>query len=222
MSKTITIGSDTYELPTQGQSPKWGTELSDIIEKLADSVNVTQGPSDITETSANIANSGTNVSVTGYIFSSSSVRSFDSSYNVSRTITKSISSISGDGATVTVDCAQAHDLKVGDNIVISGTVAYNGAVQVSAIVDSDSFQYSSATTGSEAVGNFNIQLVEEGVIRGKYNQNGWTITQEKQGEANLDFNIDDSTGQITYTPTTLQGSGYSGLIKFLGKAVLNT
>jgi hypothetical protein len=85
MSKRITIGSNTYNLPLAGENPGWGEELSDIIEALADASNDSVGPDDILETSALISNnisSATNINL--FKFNTSTVRSFEAQYYIFR------------------------------------------------------------------------------------------------------------------------------------------
>ncbi len=85
MSKRVTIGSHTYDLPLQGENPSWGEEISDIIEALIDSSNNTNGPYDILTTSALIANdvsSATNINL--FKLNTATVRSFESQYYVFR------------------------------------------------------------------------------------------------------------------------------------------
>lgn len=62
-----------------------------------------------------------------------------------------ISSISGDGTTVTVVTAAVHGFTSNDVITITGTTAYNGTYTI-IVVDTTSFTYSDSATGAEAVG----------------------------------------------------------------------
>lgn len=85
MGKIVQIGSETYELPLQGENPAWGEELSDIVQALIDAVNDFQGPSDILETSALIGNNiSTPANVNLFKFNTSTVREFQAQYSVSR------------------------------------------------------------------------------------------------------------------------------------------
>lgn len=64
----------------------------------------------------------------------------------------SISSITGNGTTATVDTATDHGLVTGDFVDISGTTNFNGNHQVT-VTDANTFTFSSLTSGSESVGN---------------------------------------------------------------------
>lgn len=87
MSKKVTIGTTTYNLPTEGSSPAWGEDMSAIIQALIDVANNSQGPNDILESSATIANSGTfPAQIPGFYFDPSTVRSFVAEYTISRKI----------------------------------------------------------------------------------------------------------------------------------------
>ena len=92
--KDVTIGTESYKLPLAGQNPPWGEELSDIIQALIDAANVSQGPNDITESSATILNTSGVKNILGLLFNPSQVRSSEVSYNAARSITKNINRFS--------------------------------------------------------------------------------------------------------------------------------
>ncbi|MEZ4684152.1 MAG: hypothetical protein R2932_59075 [Caldilineaceae bacterium] len=64
-----------------------------------------------------------------------------------------ISSISGNGSTVSVTTAQDHELTVGETIEIVGTVNYDGNYAVASTPTNTTFTYSNAATGAEATGS---------------------------------------------------------------------
>lgn len=84
MSKQVTISGTTYTLPTQGDNPQWGEDLSDVIEALIDVSNSVVADDDILLTSFSIPNVASNVNVTGLVFDISSVRSAIIEYSIYR------------------------------------------------------------------------------------------------------------------------------------------
>lgn len=222
MAKTVTIGGTTYQLPLNNQNPAWGEEMTDIIDALITQVNNLQGPNDIVESSATILNTSGAKEITPFTFDSVNVRSFEATYNVSRAMTKDITSYSGDGATTTVVVSGNHDIFTGDTITISGTGDIDGTFAITR-VDDTTFTISSAFNGASTGGQFNIELVESGVILGNYGLQGWHISRFRNGNARIDFDITTS-GTITYTPDvlTVATGTHTGLIKYLAKTVLNS
>jgi hypothetical protein len=220
MSKKVTIGSSEYNLPSQGESPKWGEELSDIVNALIDVANSVQGPNDILESSANIANTGTFPAlITGLYFDPTSVRSFEVDYNLSRKITKAIASTSGDGLEVTVNTTGDHYLRVGDSVAISGVVSgLSGNRIVTSIPTAASFTYAGTYVGNNSTETFQVELLESGVMYGNNSLHGWKFARTSIGDAKVDLDINTS-GNIIYNPEILVGSLYSGSIRFIGKAI---
>jgi hypothetical protein len=85
MSTPVVINGTTYSLPTQGQSPPWGDDLSSLLLTLINVTNSLSGPADITTTSFTIANNvSTPTSITGLSFDTASVRSATITYSLYR------------------------------------------------------------------------------------------------------------------------------------------
>lgn len=85
MSVSITISGTTYNLPTQGQNPPYGSDLSDIIQALADVANTNQGTGDILTTSFTIANNqAVAANVVGASWDTSVIRSAIVQYSIYR------------------------------------------------------------------------------------------------------------------------------------------
>lgn len=85
MSTQITIDGTVYNLPSQGDNPVWGTDLSDIITALVEVASSTTAPGDILPTTASIVNgAGSNTAVAGLIFDPASVRGTTVSYSLDR------------------------------------------------------------------------------------------------------------------------------------------
>lgn len=224
--KTVTVGSQTFFLPLQGAGSPWGEELSDLIDAMVDALAIVQGPSDITETSSIILNTSGAKDIAGLAFSTSTVRSAEITYNLSRTITKAISAIPTGTGVIQIDCSDLHNLFTGDSITISGTNSTPAidAVYTVTYVDANSFSINiGATVVSVAgtAGAFNVELVESGTLNINYGQQGWQVVRMTNGDAlvSIDFT---ASGQAQYNPTVLEGTVHSGLIKFVAKALLDS
>lgn len=89
MSKTLTIGSETFEYPEQGTSPGWGENATDWAVATTNKLGTLSGPNDINTTTFPIADSQSaavdvGTGATSLLFSTSAVRSFEVSYSVIR------------------------------------------------------------------------------------------------------------------------------------------
>lgn len=84
MATTVTIAGSTYSLPQQGDSPPWGTDLTDLIQALVNVAAVTTGTGDILTTSFSLGNN-TSGTVTGLAFDTSVIRSASIAYSIYRT-----------------------------------------------------------------------------------------------------------------------------------------
>lgn len=90
MAINITINGTIYSLPQQDDSPPWGTQITDIIEALADGLTATIGPNDILPSTFTVGNNViTPTPVTGLIFDEGEVRSAEISYSVDRSTSNS-------------------------------------------------------------------------------------------------------------------------------------
>lgn len=86
MSKIVTIGTETFEIPTIGANPDYGSELTDFFVAIADALENVQSPNDILRTSANIANNVTTpTNIPAFSFDTSEVISINAEYIVKRT-----------------------------------------------------------------------------------------------------------------------------------------
>lgn len=223
--KTITIGSNTYQLPKLGASPPWGEELSDLIEAMADAINTTSGAADITETSSNIVNSSGAKEILGLAFDPTKVRSAEISYNITRSINKAISSIPTGSGTIQITYSDKHNVFTGEKITITNsnsTPSINGTYDVTKISDYIiKIPILADVTVAGNTGSSIVQLVESGTLLINYSQQGWHVTRYRQGDAFVDIDF-NSSGQAIYTPDVLDGTSHSGIIKFIAKALLNT
>ena len=224
--KTVSIGSEQYQLPLQGANGPWGEELSSLLEGMVDSINTTNGAADITETSATIANTSGAKDIQGLAFDPANVRSAEISYNITRTITKAISSIPTGTGTLQVTFSDKHNLFTGDTATLAGTdstPSINGTYTVTKISDYIiEITIGTPVTVSGSTGTCSVQLVESGVLFINYSTQGWVVEREgpaKQAFVDIDFT---AGGQGQYNPTILEGTSHVGLMKFVAKALLKT
>lgn len=86
MSKPLTIGSETFDFPINGQNSGWGEQVTDWAEAVTNALQTVQGPADILLTTANIINNqSTFVNINGFSFSTATVEAFTAEYYVLRT-----------------------------------------------------------------------------------------------------------------------------------------
>jgi hypothetical protein len=87
MPKTLTVGNEEFEFPLEGESPGYGSEITDWAEAVTDALSTVQKPNDILSTSAVIGNTPGTFSIPGFSFSTAEVISINCRYFVSRTTT---------------------------------------------------------------------------------------------------------------------------------------
>ena len=224
--KTVTIGGNTYQLPLSGSNPPWGEQLEDLLDAMVDAINLTQGSQDITETSASLSNTSGLKNVLGLGFDSNVTRSAEISYNITRSIIKTISAIPAGTGVITITCSDKHDLFTGDIITIANSnssVVIDGVHTVTKLTDNtfsiDIGASVIATPGTSAT--FTTQLVESGTLLLNYGQQGWGYARFSVGDSKVDLSV-TSAGLVQYNPVVLEGSSHSGLMKFIAKALLST
>ncbi len=89
MSKSLTVGNETFQYPEEGTKPGWGEEATGWAVAVTDTLGTLSGVNDITCTSVAIANNqacAANVGsgATALTFPTATVRSFVVSYAVTR------------------------------------------------------------------------------------------------------------------------------------------
>lgn len=85
MSVTVTVGNETFEYPSNAQSPGWGAVATETIQKIAEVLNSLSGPDDILQTTFSIANNQVAfANVTGLGFDNTTVRSATVTYSAYR------------------------------------------------------------------------------------------------------------------------------------------
>lgn len=226
--KSVTVGNETHNLPLAGSSAPWGEELSDLIDALVNAVNIVQGPQDIQETAATILNTAGAKDITGLAFNTSTIRSVEISYNVSRKITKAIADIPTGTGVQTITCTDDHDLFTGQSITIASsnsTPSIDGVYTITKTgAKTFTIDYGATTvTVAGTAGSFDVELLESGIWLANYGLQGWEMTEygNNVGAAKVVFDI-GASGQATYNPTVLEGTGHVGLVKFIAKALLDS
>lgn len=85
MPTNLTINGTTYSLPSQGDSPAWGVQISDIITALADGLTATIGPNDILPSTFTVGNNViTPTPISQLVFDQAEVRSAQITYSIDR------------------------------------------------------------------------------------------------------------------------------------------
>lgn len=86
MSKIVTVGTEDFEIPEQGQNPDYAESLTDFFEAVGEALETVQQPNDILVTSASILNNQASfVDISGFIFDSSQVISINAEAIITRT-----------------------------------------------------------------------------------------------------------------------------------------
>lgn len=88
MSKTVLVGTESFEIPLQGDNPEYGEQVSDFFEAVSDALNNLQSATDIPVTSSIIANNVTTpTAIPGFSFSTALVQAIDAEYLAFRSTT---------------------------------------------------------------------------------------------------------------------------------------
>jgi hypothetical protein len=87
MPKLLTVGSEEFEFPLEGQNAGYGSEVTDWAEAVTDALTTVQKPNDILTTTAVINNIAGTFSIPGFNFSVAEVISIDCRYFVKRVTT---------------------------------------------------------------------------------------------------------------------------------------
>lgn len=86
MPKTVTIGTETFEIPAEGDEGNYGEQISDWISAASDALATVQQRNDVPNSSASILNNMTTpTSIPGFIFDTSEVISINGEYIITRT-----------------------------------------------------------------------------------------------------------------------------------------
>lgn len=85
MPKNVTVGTEVFEIPIQGENPDWGEEVTDWAVAVSNQLNSISGASDIPNTTFTLANNqSAAASINGFAFSTTFVRAFQAEYFIER------------------------------------------------------------------------------------------------------------------------------------------
>ena len=133
MSKSLTVGSEIFEFPLEGENAGWGSEITDWAEAVSDALATVQKPNDILLTTAAISNTAIiDTNIVGFSFSTAEVKAIECRYLVSRVTTSpalnysEVGYIEGyfDGTSWGYSIRTTGDAKIYLSILPSGQVQY--------------------------------------------------------------------------------------------------
>lgn len=98
MPKIVTVGTENFEIPVQGENADYGEELTDYFVAVADALTTVQQPNDILPTTAAINNNQTSfTNIPGFSFDTSEVIEIEAVYVVTRSTTSPSTVLSENG-----------------------------------------------------------------------------------------------------------------------------
>lgn len=98
MSKTVQVGSDTFQIPVEGENPPYGEELTAFFEAVATALATVQGPNDIPITTAVLANNVSSfTNIPGLLFSAASTELVDIQYLITRIYDSGVTTVAEAG-----------------------------------------------------------------------------------------------------------------------------
>lgn len=135
MSKLLTIGSTTYEIPNQGDNPEWGENVTAWICGANAALASVQGANDILLTSATLSNNQTSAAnIPGLLFNTAQVEAVEIDYFITRTFDS--------GTSTTVERGKILGVYDGSDFFISTQAVGDAGVSIS-VLSSGQFQYTS-------------------------------------------------------------------------------
>lgn len=133
MPKEVQIGSSIYIIPEEGDKASWGEDTTAWIEAVTDALSTVQGPNDILQTSAILANNqAVPANITGLSFNTGQVQHIFVEFIIEReydagatTITESGSIIGNyDGTDFYISVDSVGDSGVTFSITSAGQMQY--------------------------------------------------------------------------------------------------
>ena len=147
MSITVTIGTETFRIPSPNESPGWGEETTDWIEAISERIQGLSGSNDISITSATILdNQSSPVSISGFAFNTATVRAFLGDYWVTRT----------DGATVSTERGQIFGVYDGSTWSWEHSFVGDAGIDFS-VTNAGQVQYYSSSIGGTYSGSIKFK-----------------------------------------------------------------
>lgn len=133
MAKTVQIGNGVYSLPEEGDKSGWGEDTTALLEAMVDALTTVQGPNDILNTSAILANNQTTAAnIPELLFNTGQVEAVEVDYIVLRTYDS--------GSTVTIEVGKILGGYDGTDFIISTEATGDAGVEFSA-TSTGQFQY---------------------------------------------------------------------------------
>jgi hypothetical protein len=133
MSTTVIIGNKTFEIPDPGEKPGWGEDTTDYLIAIAEALSTVQGPNDILQSSATLANNVSSpIAVSGFSFSTADVLAINCEFFVTRVFDSGSSVItesgniigSFDGSIFSISVDSEGDSGVTFDITNTGQITY--------------------------------------------------------------------------------------------------
>lgn len=135
-TKTVTVGSKTFEIPIEGANPPWGEDLTAFFEAVADALTTVQGPNDVLITSASLSNNQTSFSnIPGLIFNTGQVQGVEIDYLLIR--------IYDSGASTVTEYGKILGNYNGTTFTISRQFSGDAGFQID-VLNTGQFQYKSS------------------------------------------------------------------------------
>lgn len=85
MPKILTVGTEEFEFPLEGENPGYGSEITDWAEAVSTALASVEKPNDISTTSKSIGNTAGTFPIPSFSFPTSEVIAIDCKYFVKRT-----------------------------------------------------------------------------------------------------------------------------------------
>lgn len=98
MPKILTVGTEIFEFPLQGENSDYGEQVTSWAEAVTDALTTVQQPNDILSTQASINNNQTTfANIPGFIFDTTEVIAINAEYIVNRTTTSPATKVTESG-----------------------------------------------------------------------------------------------------------------------------
>lgn len=185
-------GVESIPVPTAGGDP---TTTADLISQLYADKSYARGIADVATLKA-IGSSGRTNNLPIFVNSLNSWFYFDSGSSATGNDITIIQPTSGSGRWI----------RIGDGILAFAIGNNQSAQSVTSLIF-DKTKIRSAEIHYQVYRAATASKAQKGILLAIYDGNNWEIDSMGQaGDAGVDFNIDTSTGQVTYTSDNMAGS----------------
>lgn len=133
MPQTLTIGSESFDYPLQGETAGYGEEAASWAKAATDALASVQGPNDILATSASLTNNQTTAAdIPGFVFNTAEVIGIECEYTFKRIYDSGATTVmeSGkimghyDGSVFTISIDSIGDAGILFSITNAGQIQY--------------------------------------------------------------------------------------------------